>query len=281
MSYVECNYKSCGNPVFSRGICRKHYEHEKVAAAPPCSMPDCSNNAYRGDLCAMHYRVKMNARKPLCIVPNCGNLQHSLTTKLCNRHSFRARKHGTMEQPRADDWGSREAHDYYGLWAWHKRTGMCEEWRNDFWEFVRAIGQRPDGSTLRRHDVSGNLGPDNWYWKEKIPSKDKAKYQRIWRAANPEQAKSHSLKSQYGIGMDEYRALSEAQNGVCAICKNTETSLDKDGGPRLMPVDHDHITGKVRGLLCTACNRALGMFKDSPELLRSAINYLEKNKEPQ
>jgi hypothetical protein len=52
-------------------------------------------------------------------------------------------------------------------------------------------------------------------------------------------------------------------------------TIDKDGAPRSMPVDHSHATGKVRALLCTSCNRGLGFFKDSPELLIEAAKYLE------
>ena len=57
----------------------------------------------------------------------------------------------------------------------------------------------------------------------------------------------------------------EQANG-CAICGNSDKRLH---------VDHDHATGKVRGLLCMECNVSLGKFKDSPELLRKAIVYLE------
>lgn len=58
----------------------------------------------------------------------------------------------------------------------------------------------------------------------------------------------------------------EAQGGCCAICKAPK-------GNKLC-VDHDHRTGKVRGLLCSNCNAGLGMFKDSEDLLQSAKGYL-------
>lgn len=61
-----------------------------------------------------------------------------------------------------------------------------------------------------------------------------------------------------------------SQGGTCAICHGTATV-------GRLAVDHCHLTGKVRGLLCTNCNTALGKLKDSKELLLNAINYLEVN----
>ena len=76
------------------------------------------------------------------------------------------------------------------------------------------------------------------------------------------------LQRHYGISLEEYDRLLTQQNGGCAICH--------EGKPRRRhAVDHNHKTGKVRGLLCGSCNRALGYFKDSPELLASAITYLK------
>ena len=67
-----------------------------------------------------------------------------------------------------------------------------------------------------------------------------------------------------------YYDMLVAQGGVCAICRLTCQS-----GKRLC-VDHDHATGKVRGLLCQKCNTVLGKMSDSPELLRRAAAYLEE-----
>jgi len=77
------------------------------------------------------------------------------------------------------------------------------------------------------------------------------------------------LQRKYDLTHDEYLELSDSQNGCCAIC-NIDPGIDKN-----LHVDHDHETGKVRGLLCTQCNSGLGMFKDRIRLLASAIVYLE------
>lgn len=72
------------------------------------------------------------------------------------------------------------------------------------------------------------------------------------------------LKRTYGITIAEYERMFEEQKGRCKICHSGED----------LCVDHCHQTGKIRGLLCRDCNKALGIFKDSPTLLWSAVEYL-------
>lgn len=71
-----------------------------------------------------------------------------------------------------------------------------------------------------------------------------------------------------------YAKLNAAQQGKCAICQKQETAWPRKN----LAVDHDHNTGKIRALLCTACNMAIGLMRDDPDRLRSAANYLEKHK---
>lgn len=83
------------------------------------------------------------------------------------------------------------------------------------------------------------------------------------------------LLAQYGMTVDAYRTLLEAQNGVCKICGKAETQPTKNGtAVRELSVDHDHRTGRVRGLLCNQCNIRLGMVDDNIELMRKMIDYL-------
>ena len=81
------------------------------------------------------------------------------------------------------------------------------------------------------------------------------------------------LKNTYGVSFDEFKAMYKAQKGKCAICGSSEP------GPRRRHfcIDHNHKTGKVRGLLCIKCNSAIGLFQDSIKLLKKAIAYLEEN----
>lgn len=75
--------------------------------------------------------------------------------------------------------------------------------------------------------------------------------------------------SRYGISLSDFDRMKSEQNGACAICKEvTEETLH---------IDHCHESNNVRGLLCTACNKGLGCFKDNPEALAEAIRYLAKH----
>jgi len=78
------------------------------------------------------------------------------------------------------------------------------------------------------------------------------------------------LKSAYGITPEKYDEMLAAQGGVCAICKNEDTKHKSN----YFPVDHNHSTGEVRGLLCSTCNTGLGLFGDSIDTLMGAAAYL-------
>jgi hypothetical protein len=77
----------------------------------------------------------------------------------------------------------------------------------------------------------------------------------------------------YGITYEFYLSLCDKQNNVCAICKQEETNT-YNGKIKRLAVDHNHTTGKIRGLLCTKCNVSIGNLNDSIDLLNSAISYL-------
>lgn len=93
-----------------------------------------------------------------------------------------------------------------------------------------------------------------------------------WRELNYERARTSitnaTLIAKYGISLSDYNELLESQGGVCAVCGDLP---DK----RRLAVDHNHDTGKIRGLLCQPCNVSIGKMKESPELLRKLANYLE------
>jgi len=117
-------------------------------------------------------------------------------------------------------------------------------------------------------------------WKKKNPNrvqeysklwcKNNPQYKQEWRKKNPKKHKRHdirsSLKRKYGITEDKYTRLFVSQGRVCAICRKPDTVR--------LSVDHDHNFNAVRGLLCRACNRGIGMLQDNPILLKSAESYL-------
>ena len=81
-----------------------------------------------------------------------------------------------------------------------------------------------------------------------------------------------------GVDAARYQEMLREQNGVCAICGEPERSPDKASGKtRDLAIDHNHETGVVRQLLCSNCNRALGLFCDDPALLDAARAYLHKH----
>ena len=104
----------------------------------------------------------------------------------------------------------------------------------------------------------------------------KTAYNRRRRAENPthyyEMERRSKFKRQYGITVEDYDRMLEAQEGGCAVCGVKEPG----GRTKYFAVDHCHGTGRVRGLLCTKCNRGLGLFNDDTARLLAAANYLER-----
>jgi Recombination endonuclease VII len=109
---------------------------------------------------------------------------------------------------------------------------------------------------------------------------------RAWQQANPERVKAWRtknrdrlnkqlreihLRNKFGLTVEEYDAILDAQGGVCALCGCEPT-------PGIsLHVDHDHSTGEIRGLLCVRCNSALGLFREDPDLLKRAARYVESD----
>jgi hypothetical protein len=104
---------------------------------------------------------------------------------------------------------------------------------------------------------------------------------RKWEILNPDkwelQKRNQRLKRRYGIKLDEYDELFTSQKGLCAICHNPPKGIHSSGRAHILHVDHCHTTGKIRGLLCTACNQALGMFKEDIGILKKAMEYINAN----
>lgn len=106
-------------------------------------------------------------------------------------------------------------------------------------------------------------------------------YAAHWRKNNLERSRNTNkrthIQKSYGISIERYRALLEEQKAVCAICGNTCTSVSKFGKTFDLAVDHDHVIGTLRGLLCRNCNHGLDNFKDDTKRLEAAIAYLKKH----
>jgi len=102
-------------------------------------------------------------------------------------------------------------------------------------------------------------------------------WRRVCSDCRKDTYRTKMLKT-YGITPEEYAALLVKQGGVCAICKEppkTRNNINGKPGIHRLCVDHDHVTGAVRGLLCHSCNVGLAQYSDRPDLLRAAASYIE------
>ena len=227
----------------------------------------------RGLCAACYARLRKNGKLEYVKVINYCRIEgcdaRVVSDGMCDKHRKRQARHGT---PARTDWGMKDKHPLYDIWKYMKRTGREDVWE-DFWRFVSDVGDKPNvRSRLIRKDVSKKQGPNNFYWSAPAAERSlseitHAEYQRAWARRNPRASKQYRLKSTYGITIERYEEMLEAQSGVCAICNKTDDHFS-------LAVDHDHNSGEVRGLLCSQCNRALGLFKDSKQTLVAATKYL-------
>lgn len=85
----------------------------------------------------------------------------------------------------------------------------------------------------------------------------------------------HNLKAKYGLDEGAYQRMVRMQRGRCAICRGNDPKRP-DGK---WAVDHDHVTGQVRGLLCSKCNTGIGQLRDDPEIIAAAARYVRKHRQ--
>ncbi len=120
--------------------------------------------------------------------------------------------------------------------------------------YCKACRKKHDGERYKRDG-------------EKIRARNKK-----WQEETPHCKRAYWLK-QYGISPEEWGKMFEFQGGRCAICGIHQSELS-----RALAVDHDHVTGKVRGLLCLRCNVGMGHFGDDEDLIKLVLQYLQSCK---
>lgn len=157
----------------------------------------------------------------------------------------------------------------------------------------KAVVQRPtqpsDAPSRRCNNCGVEKSSDDFYsrydqrhLKMAVCKDCKREYARQYHAENKEdpqfkvKRRERRIQFKYGITSSEYDTMLAKQNGVCAGCGTDDTGrYDK------FEIDHDHETGKVRGLLCGPCNRALGLLKDNADTAISLAAYLVQHEERQ
>lgn len=132
-------------------------------------------------------------------------------------------------------------------------------------------------------DNPANIRIDNLVEQNSLPKKydhstpeGRSAYMKEHRRRYLENYRKSMLLKKFGISKDDYEKMHRSQNGLCAICSRPETRTRK-GRLLFMAVDHHHESGKVRDLLCSACNVLIGYAKEDVGVLESAISYLKRH----
>jgi hypothetical protein len=126
--------------------------------------------------------------------------------------------------------------------------------------------------------VHRNIARGVQYWC-KACMRDTRRERRKTNPQDPVLTRKYKLKGMYNVTPEGYDALYEAQKGLCAICGDFrepwQPTVARKDRKRFLVVDHDHATGRIRGLLCTNCNCGIGQMRDNPLILWAAMIYLE------
>lgn len=247
--------------ILAKGLCKACYarmqkrgttDYAPVRVRGVCSIDGCESEHISKGFCDMHYRRFKKFGDPLMTI-------------------------------RPDDWGAKNKHPLNHRWkyAMRRKSDVSPEW-HDFLRFAMDIGEPPSQSSkIFKADDSKPLGPGNFVWKEAVTQRVEGEDEqtfinrraKVYRKTRPDAFKSYDLKKHYGLSKKQYDDMHASQNGECAICGEAEGVFIR-GKPIKLAVDHCHNSGKIRALLCSACNRALGGFKDDINVLESAISYL-------
>lgn len=229
-----------------------------------CSTPDCTKEkVFARGLCqGCYYRLRRNGSVQRRNVVNSGScsvegcVKKAFAKNMCQSHYTQA------QHPMNHTWRilrSRYPGDYPPGW-------------DRFETFLSEVGERPTPRhQLRREDAAQPWGASNFRWTQPVgkgsdyyTKEERSDYEKAWR-----------FRRDFKTTPERVEQIRAAQGGVCAICGGVETHIYKSGKLRDLSVDHDHVSGAVRGLLCVNCNRGIGYLKDSPALLRAAAEYIE------
>ncbi len=259
-----------------------------------CSVSCCYKEVKGRGFCTTHLsrfyrtggveRIKAENKGFLCRAEKCSEPARKLG--YCNPHYLKMKRDGHLieRQPK-------RAHPHYAIW--HERRqckALAPEWHDDFWRFVKDIGDRPSKNHFLVRPRNEPYGPTNFEWNERLKRRDgetlKEFNARQWQSRRerfPLFEEDRHYRRNYGIDLNRYNEMMVEQDGACAICFKKETALDyKSSSSRRLCVDHCHKTKKVRGLLCRGCNTMIGFIEkhsNDAKIILSLTDYLMKHKE--
>lgn len=153
----------------------------------------------------------------------------------------------------------------------------CGEEKPQTYEFFRLHKEtRKNGESYRTIKricrACENLAARKWSKEnpEKVRKIKKRNY-------TPEKGRKNRLMHKWKMTLHDYNLIMQTQNYGCGICGRKENLIHSSGVKQDFAVDHDHDTGKIRGLLCDLCNKGIGMFKDRSDFLLFAHDYLKRH----
>jgi hypothetical protein len=157
----------------------------------------------------------------------------------------------------------------------HKGNGLCRS-HYDKEKYLKNPKKFIDKSKRYKTNNKDKVDISNQKYRELHPDSNSnfrtknPDYAKNWEKSHREIIRGYAIKRRYKITTEKYEEVFLLQNGCCRICGTHQSKLDKR-----LNIDHSHVSGAFRGLLCGNCNRALGMLNDDPAVIRKAALYIE------
>ncbi|SRR6266536_2720793 len=248
----------CDRPVYARTLCSAHYQQarlhgtipESVAVTRTCAHPDCdellaSRTSARAKYCTPQHKDDAIAKaRRAAAVAAAGERRCPVDGNVIPPEVTLKKK---CCSPKCSEiWQNRKRAETR-LAAWQATDPRCQRQGCDEPIPVPKPGER---RRSKYHSAECKKAEMDERWRERHPH-----YNRLYN---------------YGITEEQWAAMLAAQDEKCAICRTDEWP-GKDNRPH---ADHDHVTGRFRGILCGDCNLGLGKFHDDPARLQAAIGYL-------
>jgi len=228
---------------------------------PECSVDECENRLRSDNTtgrCRDHHYLPLDL--PECSVDDCTKrLVTASTLGRCMEH--RALRFAATARVCGDDSCDQVLHS-------DNATGYCHKHRREWRENYNRDYYASHQDELVAYSAQ---------YRADHPEEHRAA-SKAWALANPDQKFRNTRKSalwvKYRLTPEQVDAMLAEQGGVCALCGKPPPP-GASGAAAVLHVDHDHVTGAVRALLCHRCNNGLGCFGDDPELMRRAADYIE------